>query len=145
MRRRPRTQRAGFSGVTCLRPKSVWLRGRYLASSQEFLVFEPRVSWFRAKSFDWNPERSCQRLPGLWSVAPRALGSTRRARADVANKNTVVVINDTVYISGWQRPWTRGPTVAWDQCLVYKKIINSYTKQYCLGRGMSWGNLNVKF
>ena len=63
----------------------------------------------------------------------------------VANKDTIVVVNDTVYIAGWQRPWTRGATVAWDQCLVFKKIINSCTKQYCLGRGMSWGQLNVKF
>ena len=62
----------------------------------------------------------------------------------LAHKNTIIIMDDIVHIPGWQRPWTRGPTVAWDQHMAYKKIINTVNKQYYAGKGMAWGKFNLK-
>jgi hypothetical protein len=39
----------------------------------------------------------------------------------------------------WEEGWTVGPTKAWLKCLQEDKIIDLERKDYCFGRGMSWG------
>jgi len=59
--------------------------------------------------------------------------------AFLAHSNTIVILDDTVYTEGWQASWSIGPTRVWTECLQENKIIELDRKDYCPGRGMSWG------
>jgi predicted O-methyltransferase YrrM len=71
------------------------------------------------------------------------------AKADIsncmklANKDTLVIIDDTVYTRGWEAEWTLGPTRAWIDRLCNGSIIGFGRSEYCPGRGMSWGKFNL--
>jgi len=57
----------------------------------------------------------------------------------LAHKDTIVAIDDTIYTPGWEQGYTIGPTKAWIENLNENKIIELYREDYCIGRGMSWG------
>jgi predicted O-methyltransferase YrrM len=59
--------------------------------------------------------------------------------AFLAHKDTIVILDDTVYTEGWQASWSIGPTRVWTECLQENKIVELDRKDYCPGRGMSWG------
>jgi hypothetical protein len=61
----------------------------------------------------------------------------------LANKDTLVIIDDTVYTRGWEAEWTLGPTRAWIDRLCNGSIIGFGRSEYCPGRGMSWGRFNL--
>jgi len=67
------------------------------------------------------------------------------ARADMENcfhladSDTIVVIDDTMFKKGWEQEYTIGPTKTWTEHLQENKIIELNRKDYCNGRGMSWG------
>ena len=67
------------------------------------------------------------------------------ARADVENclrlshKDTVVILDDTMFTPGWGEMYTRGPTQVWEEMLRGSKIAGLGSKNYCPGYGMSWG------
>ena len=67
------------------------------------------------------------------------------ANTDVANcmqlahRDTVVVLDDTVYTNGWQEGHTVGPTKVWTEYLNTGKIVELGREDYRNGRGMSWG------
>ena len=59
--------------------------------------------------------------------------------AFLAHHNTIVIIDDTVYIKEWEESWTIGPTRAWTESLKENKVIELNRRNYYEGRGMSWG------
>jgi len=67
------------------------------------------------------------------------------AKADMENcvhfahKDTIVMLDDTIFTSGWEQGYTIGPTRTWTEHLEQNKIIELNRKDYCNGRGMSWG------
>ena len=67
------------------------------------------------------------------------------AQADISNcmkladKDTLVIIDDTIYTRGWEAGWTLGPTRAWIDRLCNGSIRGLGRSEYCPGRGMSWG------
>jgi hypothetical protein len=49
------------------------------------------------------------------------------------------VLDDTIFTKEWEQTYTIGPTKAWNENLQKNKIIELQRKEYCFGRGMSWG------
>ena len=67
------------------------------------------------------------------------------AKADIdncfhlAHKDTIVILDDTVFTPGWEQPYSIGPTRTWMEHLQQNKIIGLNRKDYRIGKGMSWG------
>lgn len=57
----------------------------------------------------------------------------------LAHKDTIVILDDTIYTEGWSADWTIGPTKVWEEYIAQNKIIEINRKDYSVGRGMSWG------
>jgi predicted O-methyltransferase YrrM len=57
----------------------------------------------------------------------------------LAHKDTIVILDDTIFTQGWEQGWTIGPTRVWTEHLQQNKIVELNRKDYCNGRGMSWG------
>jgi predicted O-methyltransferase YrrM len=57
----------------------------------------------------------------------------------LAHKDTIVILDDTIFIPGWEQEWTLGPTRTWTEQIQQNKIIELNHNDYCVGRGMSWG------
>lgn len=56
----------------------------------------------------------------------------------LAHPETIVLVDDTVFNSDLRLGWNVGPTLVWYD-YVNKKITELARKDYCHGRGMSWG------
>jgi len=67
------------------------------------------------------------------------------AKADIdncfhlAHKDTIVMLDDTMYTKDWEEGWTTGPTKAWLESIENNQIAELNRKDYMKGRGMSWG------
>lgn len=57
----------------------------------------------------------------------------------LANEDTIVILDDTVYTHGWEQPYTVGPTKAWVEHINNGEIKEINRVEYDVGRGMSWG------
>jgi predicted O-methyltransferase YrrM len=57
----------------------------------------------------------------------------------LSHEDTIIILDDTIYINEWQKNHNIGPTKAWIEHIEQNKIIELNRKQYCIGRGMSWG------
>lgn len=57
----------------------------------------------------------------------------------LAHKDTIVILDDTIFTKEWEQSWTIGPTKTWIEHLEQNKIIELNRKEYDNGRGMSWG------
>ena len=57
----------------------------------------------------------------------------------LAHADTIVIMDDTMYNTGWFQTYTMGPTRTWVEHLCDKKILGLNRVDYCIGRGMSWG------
>jgi predicted O-methyltransferase YrrM len=57
----------------------------------------------------------------------------------LAHKDTIVMLDDTIFTKGWEKGYTIGPTRTWTEHLKQNKIIELNRKDYCNGRGMCWG------
>jgi predicted O-methyltransferase YrrM len=57
----------------------------------------------------------------------------------LAHKDTVVILDDTMYTSGWQELYTIGPTRTWVEHVNNGTIAQIHKTDYYPGRGMSWG------
>jgi hypothetical protein len=57
----------------------------------------------------------------------------------LAHKDTIVILDDTIFTKGLEQKWTIGPTKSWTEHLQQNKIIELKRKDYSSGRGMSWG------
>jgi predicted O-methyltransferase YrrM len=61
----------------------------------------------------------------------------------LAHKDTIVVLDDTIFTQGWEQFYTVGPTRTWREHVDQHKVIEINKKDYCPGRGMSWGKYVV--
>jgi predicted O-methyltransferase YrrM len=57
----------------------------------------------------------------------------------LAHKDTIIVLDDTIFTTGWEEYWNIGPTRTWAEHLQQNKIIELSHKDYSPGHGMSWG------
>jgi predicted O-methyltransferase YrrM len=57
----------------------------------------------------------------------------------LANENTIVMMDDTMYTVGWNECYTHGPTQTWVEHMNNGTIKEIKHVDYCRGRGMSWG------
>jgi predicted O-methyltransferase YrrM len=57
----------------------------------------------------------------------------------LAHKDTIVILDDTMFTKCWEQFYTIGPTRTWTEHLQQNKIIELNRKDYCNGRGMTWG------
>ena len=57
----------------------------------------------------------------------------------LAHKNTIVMLDDTMYQENWQTSWTLGPTKVWTENLAARRLVELGRNDYGPGRGMSWG------
>lgn len=57
----------------------------------------------------------------------------------LAHKNTIVILDDTMYQENWQTSWTQEPTKVWEEDLAARRLVELGRNDYCFGRGMSWG------
>ena len=56
-----------------------------------------------------------------------------------AHKDTIVIMDDTMYNRQWVHEWNKGPTKAWVEGIQKGIIIELNRIDYSPGRGMSWG------
>jgi predicted O-methyltransferase YrrM len=59
--------------------------------------------------------------------------------AQLAHKDTVVILDDVIFIKEWEKSYSVGPTQTWSEHLQQNKIIELNRICYCDGRGMAWG------
>lgn len=60
----------------------------------------------------------------------------------LCHENTIIVMDDTIFIKGWEADYTLGPSKVWKEYLERNEIIQIESKNYYMGRGMSWGKIN---
>lgn len=60
----------------------------------------------------------------------------------LAHKDTIVIMDDTVYKPEWHLVWNEGPTTVWTESLAKNEIVEINRVDYSFGRGMSWGKYN---
>ena len=58
---------------------------------------------------------------------------------NLANKDTIIILDDTIFIKEWEQPWNNGPTKIWNEYISNNKISELNSKNYQVGRGMSYG------
>jgi len=58
----------------------------------------------------------------------------------LAHKDTIVILDDTVFTPDWDAYWTIGPTRTWMEHVDQHKIYELNRRDYYYGKGMSWGN-----
>jgi predicted O-methyltransferase YrrM len=61
----------------------------------------------------------------------------------LAHKDTIVILDDTIFTAGWEQEYTLGPTKIWKEYVAQNKIVEINKKDYWNGRGMSWGKYNL--
>ena len=57
----------------------------------------------------------------------------------LAHKDTIVMLDDTIFTKKWEANYTIGPTRSWIEHLQENKITELSRKEYSHGRGMTWG------
>jgi predicted O-methyltransferase YrrM len=73
-----------------------------------------------------------------YSIAKADLENGRK----LANKDTIVMMDDTIYKTEWEQEFTIGPTKAWIEQLESGLMTEINHVEYMPGRGMSWGKYN---
>lgn len=59
------------------------------------------------------------------------------------HKDTIVIMDDTMYKKEWEMPWNVGPTRAWQEGIKDNLITQMDYSDFIKGRGMSWGKYNL--
>ena len=57
----------------------------------------------------------------------------------LAHKDTIVILDDTMFRKEWIHTYTEGPTKTWVENVEQNKILELCRKDYSSGYGMSWG------
>lgn len=57
----------------------------------------------------------------------------------LAHKDTIVILDDTIFRKDWEKIWNIGPSKNWIEHLEQNKIIELNRHEYYEGKGMSWG------
>jgi hypothetical protein len=58
---------------------------------------------------------------------------------NLAHKETIVILDDTIFTKAWEHHYTIGPTKTWIEHLEQNKILEIGRKHYSSGQGMVWG------
>jgi predicted O-methyltransferase YrrM len=58
---------------------------------------------------------------------------------NLAHKDTIIILDDTIFTKGWEASYTIGPTRTWTEHLQQNKIVELNRKDYSQGHGMVWG------
>jgi predicted O-methyltransferase YrrM len=58
---------------------------------------------------------------------------------NLAQEDTIVILDDTIFTKSWEHEYTIGPTRIWMEYLIGNKLIELNRRDYSHGRGMSWG------
>lgn len=61
----------------------------------------------------------------------------------LAHKDTIVILDDTMFTSRWKQSWNIGPTRIWTEYLNQSMITEIQRRDYGIGRGMCWGKYNM--
>ena len=61
----------------------------------------------------------------------------------LAHKDTIVILDDTIFTREWETEWTVGPTRTWTEHLQQNRVIELDRKEYYHGKGMVWGKYTV--
>lgn len=61
----------------------------------------------------------------------------------LAHKDTIVILDDTVFLPEWEAFYTTGPTRTWIEHVEQNNIVELARKNYAPGRGMSWGKYTM--
>jgi len=61
----------------------------------------------------------------------------------VAHSDTLVLLDDTMFTEEWTKEYTIGPTQVWKEQIEQQRVIEIQHKDYCYGRGMSWGKYRL--
>jgi predicted O-methyltransferase YrrM len=56
-----------------------------------------------------------------------------------AHKDTIVIMDDTMFTAGWDQFWNEGPSTAWVNAIKNKQIKLLAHADFTIGRGMAWG------
>jgi hypothetical protein len=56
-----------------------------------------------------------------------------------AHKDTIVIMDDTMFTSGWNRFWNDGPSTAIVDAIKNKEFQMLAHADFTIGRGMCWG------
>jgi predicted O-methyltransferase YrrM len=59
------------------------------------------------------------------------------------NKDTIVIMDDTMYKKEWEMSWNIGPNRAWQEGIKSNLITQIGYSDFTEGRGMSWGKYNL--
>lgn len=57
----------------------------------------------------------------------------------LAHKDSIVILDDTIFTPNWEAPWTIGPSKVWTERVEQNKIMEINRLDYSPGRGMTWG------
>jgi predicted O-methyltransferase YrrM len=57
----------------------------------------------------------------------------------LAHKDTIVIMDDTIFTNDWKREWNIGPTRTWTEYLEQNRLVELGRIDYYQGRGMAWG------
>ena len=57
----------------------------------------------------------------------------------LAHKNSIVLLDDTMFTNGWVAHFNVGPTKVWLEFIRDNKLLSFQQRDYRPGRGMSWG------
>ena len=57
----------------------------------------------------------------------------------LAHKDTIVIVDDTVFDLRVSADWTIGPSKVWGESIINKTINHIDKEYYGIGRGMAWG------
>ena len=57
----------------------------------------------------------------------------------LAHKDTIIILDDTIFTAGWEEHYTLGPSRTWIEYLQQDKIVEVERKDYSHGMGMVWG------
>jgi len=75
-----------------------------------------------------------------YQIAKQDLENCRK----LSHKNTIVVIDDTIYTKKLVTFWTIGPTKSWEEGIKNGIIAEFGREEFDKGRGMSWGKYTDK-
>jgi predicted O-methyltransferase YrrM len=61
----------------------------------------------------------------------------------LSTKDTIVIVDDTIFTEEWKEEYTIGPTQIWNEYLLENKLIELGRVEFGKGRGMVWGKYTI--
>ena len=118
---------------------------KYVAPAKEFInsKYPKRHSLFIGDSTKTIPNFNNNKLYDIifidgghdYEIAIQDLMNCKK----FAHKDTIVIMDDTIYNKEWEKDYTIGPTKSWNEGIQNNIITNIENIDFSNGRGMSWG------